>query len=357
MIPSLQPGGMERVMSQLASYFCSNNKYQVNLILYGIKREIFYKVPNNLIIHKPSFEFDNSRRILSTLKTIKFLRSKIKSIKPNTVLSFGELWNSFVLLSTLGLPYPVYVSDRCQPNKSLGKFHDFLRKILYIKAKGIICQTELAKDIYLKLLKHHNVTVIGNPIKKIDNENNYVKENIVLSVGRLIKTKHFDELIKIFSSIAKPDWKLIIVGDDALKQSNKAQLEELVKTLGMSDKIILAGKRNDVESFYNKAKIFAFTSSSEGFPNVIGEAMSAGLPVVAYDCVAGPSDLIEQGKTGYLIPLQDSTQFKLKLKTLMESDELRVQFGQNAKLSIKRFSADIISKQFETFILNESSAN
>jgi glycosyltransferase involved in cell wall biosynthesis len=125
----------------------------------------------------------------------------------------------------------------------------------------------------------------------------------------------------------------------------------------MAERIILAGKRNDVDLFYNKAKIFAFTSSSEGFPNVIGEAMSAGLPVVAYDCIAGPSDLIEQGITGYLVPLHDRVEFKLKLKNLMKSEALREQFSKRAQISIKKFSADIISKQFENFILSESALN
>ena len=124
------------------------------------------------------------------------------------------------------------------------------------------------------------------------------KENIVLSVGRLIRSKHHDKLIEIFSHVA-PGWKLIIVGDDSQKQNNMILLKDLIPKLNMNEKIILAGNQSDVDSYYLKSKIFAFTSSSEGFPNVVGEAMSAGLAVVAFDCVAGPSELIQSGETDF----------------------------------------------------------
>jgi GalNAc-alpha-(1->4)-GalNAc-alpha-(1->3)-diNAcBac-PP-undecaprenol alpha-1,4-N-acetyl-D-galactosaminyltransferase len=120
-IPSLQAGGMERVMSELANYSVEKGGYEVHLILYGIKREIFYNISDKIIIHKPIFEFDNTKRTWSTLKTIFYLRKKLKEINPVASLSFGEYWNNLVLLSTLGTKIPVFVSDRSQPNKSLGR--------------------------------------------------------------------------------------------------------------------------------------------------------------------------------------------------------------------------------------------
>ncbi|WP_158860033.1 glycosyltransferase family 4 protein [Lunatibacter salilacus] len=356
-IPSLQSGGMERVMSELANYFCGKREYEIHLILYGLKREIFYQVPENIHIHIPDFDFDNNKRTWNTIKTLWFLRQKIKAIQPDTVLSFGELWNNFVLLANLGLKNPVFVSDRCQPNKSLGKLHDALRKWLYPKAAGVICQTELARGIYSKMFSHTNLVVIGNPIRSIEKNPLINKENIILSVGRLIKSKHHDELIRIFSKIEAGDWKLIIVGDDALKEKNKEKLASLIQELGLKERVELAGKRLDVEDFYNKAKIFAFTSSSEGFPNVVGEAMSAGLPVVAYDCVAGPSDLIEHQKTGYLIKINEVNSFKDALEKLIKNESLRGTFGYEGKIKIQEFSVTNIAKQFEKIILNAHTSN
>ena len=273
-IHSLQAGGMERVMSELLHFFAAKEKYTVHLVLYGIKRDVFYEIPENISIHRPPFEFDNSRRLQSTLKTHFFLRKKIQEINPVSVLSFGERWNSMVLLALIGTKIPVYVSDRAQPNKSLGKLHDMLRKVLYPKAKGVIVQTQKALDIYKKMYSQDNFKVIGNPIRPIPSRN-VVKENVIVMVGRYIQSKQQNLLIEIFSELNAPDWKLVLVGYDHLKQQNQQQWEMLAKDLKVSHRVIFAGKQEDVEQYYLLSKIFAFSSASEGFPNVIGEAMSA----------------------------------------------------------------------------------
>lgn len=355
-IPSLQSGGMERVMVQLAEYFLSK-RHEVHMVLYGRRPEIFYPIPPSLIIHKPKFTFNNRWRFYYTLLTLLFVRRTIKSIHPDSILSFGELWNSFVLLATLGLKYPVYVSDRCQPDKRLGKIHGALRKWLYPKSAGVICQTETARQIYQSMFPRANFHVIGNPIRHIEIGRKIIRENIILSVGRLIHTKHFDELIQIFAEINVSDWKLVIVGDDALKQQNKEKLAALINNLGMQDRITLAGKRTDVDEFYTRAKIFAFTSSSEGFPNVIGEAMSAGLPVIAYDCIAGPAEMIEHGQTGFLVPLHNKELFKNYLLDLICDESKRKNMGEKSREKIKAFSAENIGKKFEILLTGENFTN
>jgi hypothetical protein len=80
---------------------------------------------------------------------MRFLRKKVKNIDPDTILSFGEYWNNLVLLSLYGLKYPVYISDRSQPDKDLGRVQNRLRDLLYPKAAGFIAQTSKAKEICL----------------------------------------------------------------------------------------------------------------------------------------------------------------------------------------------------------------
>jgi GalNAc-alpha-(1->4)-GalNAc-alpha-(1->3)-diNAcBac-PP-undecaprenol alpha-1,4-N-acetyl-D-galactosaminyltransferase len=353
-IPSLHAGGMERVMSVLAGYFCSKSEFEVHLIMYGIKPELFYTIPSNISIHKPSFIFNNKFRIWYSIKTLCYLRNKIKNLNPDSILSFGEYWNSFVLLALYGYNLPIYVSDRCQPDKSLGAIHDTLRKCLYPRAKGIIIQTGQAKEIYRKILPEAKLHIIGNPIRIIAKDEFVIREKIVLSVGRLIHSKHHDELIKLFVEIKEPGWKLIIVGGNALKQKNLERLQLLVQELKAEDEVILTGSRQDVDGFYRKSKIFAFTSSSEGFPNVIGEAMSSGIPVVAFDCVAGPSEMIEDGINGYLVPLFDYNMFKNRLKSLMQDDQFRDSMSKNTVKIHKRFSKEVIADTFLKTILEES---
>jgi len=349
-IPCLQAGGMERVMSQLASYFVSKDSFEIHLVLYGITREMFYRVPESVIIHKPRFEFNNSVRLLHSLKTLFFLRKEIKQISPAAILSFGEYWNSFVLIALYRLRYPVFVSDRCQPDKNLGKMQNFLRRRLYPGCAGIIAQTEKAAEIYYSQHLHNNIIVIANPIRRISGERNIPREKIILTVGRLIHTKHHDKLIELFLSIPAPEWKLVIVGYDHLKQENSVRLREMIAEHNAGERVILEGKQADVEAYYLRSSIFAFTSSSEGFPNVIGEAMAAGLPVIAFDCVAGPSEMVKDNKNGFLIPLFDYEMFRHKLALLMENPALRKQFGTRAVNDISSFSVDIIGERFLQFM-------
>ncbi|GAB1405507.1 glycosyltransferase family 4 protein [Lentimicrobium sp.] len=342
-------------MSVIANYFAKSGNIDVHLCVYGISKNQFYTLHKNVQIHIPDFDFNNERRFINTLKTMKFLRHKVRSLKPDALLSFGEYWNSFVLLSLYGLSYPVFISDRCQPDKSLGRLHDILRKVLYPKAAGIIFQTEAARSIYSRIVRHKNNAVIGNPIQEIALTAGTHRENIVLSLGRLIPSKHHDMLIDIFLASYQPGWKLIIVGGDVAKGVMLNQLTAKIARLKAENKIELTGNISSVETYYQRSRIFAFTSASEGFPNVIGEAMSAGLPVVAFDCVAGPSEMIENEKDGFLIPLFDQQLFSEKLKLLMKNESLREQMGAHARASIKRFAPEIIGQKYEQFIFQEKS--
>ena len=352
-IHSLGIGGMERVVAELANNFSERECVQVHIILIGRKREVVYPISELVTIHKPNFKFQNKRRHIDTLRTITFLRMRVKQINPDTVLSFGELWNNLVLIALKGLNIPIYVSDRSQPGKDLGRLHNYLRDQLYPNAAGYIAQTSKAKEICLSNGWNENIKVIGNPIRTIQTDGDSQRENIVLSVGRLIKTKHFDQLIKMFVEIGNTNWKLVIVGGDAKKQNLSKKLRDLIKDLGAEQQVFLEGKQKDIESYFRKSKIFAFTSSSEGFPNVIGEALSAGLPVVAYDCVAGPKDMIRNGENGYLIPLFDYEKFKERLTQLMINDEVRLKLGSNARMSITKYATDKIADHFYQFILDK----
>jgi glycosyltransferase involved in cell wall biosynthesis len=352
-IPSLHAGGMERVMSELLQYTSTQTGIKVHLILYGKNSVMFYKIPSNISIHKSPLIYKSKERYIFAFKTMKYIRNKIKSVKPDAVLSFGEFWNSFVLLALLRLNFPVYISDRCSPDKSFSRVHDYLRKRFYPLSEGVIAQTSKAKDLYKTQFKHTNVEVIGNPIRSIENSGAIESEKTIITIGRLIDTKHHNRLINIFAKLNAPEWKLVIVGGDAIKQKNSITLQEQIDIMGLSKRVELAGTQKDVESYLLRSKIFAFTSSSEGFPNVIGEALSAGLPVVSYDCVAGPSDMIDDGENGYLVPVFDDVLFQQRLQTLIDNEELRAEMGRKAKESIKRFSVETIGEKYLNFITSK----
>jgi GalNAc-alpha-(1->4)-GalNAc-alpha-(1->3)-diNAcBac-PP-undecaprenol alpha-1,4-N-acetyl-D-galactosaminyltransferase len=341
-------GGMERVMTELANDFVRQG-HDVHLVFFGIHRDVFYTLDPAIVLHRPAFAFDNRRRLLSTLRTLWFVRQCVSSLRPWAALSFGQYWNSFVLIALAGTGIPVFISDRSQPDKKLSRTQEWLRRLLYPRAAGIVAQTGYAGAFMKRIIGHSNIRVIANPVREIGAGKTASRERMVLTVGRLIKTKHHDELIKTFLRAAMPDWRLVIIGDDALKQDNRAHLETIICEHGAVDRVELAGARKDVDDFYRRAGIFAFTSSSEGFPNVIAEAQSAGLPVVAFDCVAGPSELIRDGENGYLVNLFDYDTFSQRLRLLMEQPDLREQLGAAAKSSVQSFYVPAIANQYLDF--------
>lgn len=346
-VPDLHKGGMERVMSELAAYFSNKANTEVHIILLTNRSKIFYKVPENVSLHIPVFTFNNKTRIILTIKTLFFLRKTIRKIRPRAVLSFGETYNSFVLLSCLMLHIRVFVSDRSRPNKRWGFFHENLRRIIYRKAYGIISQTSFSKKFLMKETGHKNIQVIPNPIKVFENKA-LGRENVILNVGRLIKSKRIDLLLKIFSNCQNDGWKLWLVGEGDEKES----LEQLSKDLNIADKVIFWGKQEDMGKFYGTSKIFAFTSESEGLPNVLLEAMATGESCISFDCIAGPRDLITNGENGYLVTMYDCDEFVSKLNLLIKNDELRERFSKNAQKKTEEYHINIIGEKFYNFLLS-----
>ncbi len=348
--PSLATGGRERVMSALIN-FCIQKGDDVHLILYAKKRTIYFPLDSRVIIHEPLFG-KNKSDMLYALKSIIYIRETTKKIKADRMVSFEEKWNRIALLATLGLNMKKIISNRNNPYRDYGFIDRTLAKWLYPKADLLIAQTQIAKEVYEKRYKLKRCTVIGNPINPLDVDfANCKRDNIVVSVGRLMSSKNHDRLIRIFANTDYKNWKLIIVGGDFANQSNSIKLKKIINELNLEKHVILAGAQKDVNSYLLKSKIFAFTSDKEGFPNVIGEAMAAKLPVVSYDCVAGPSDMISDGVNGYLIPVYDDNMFVEKLNRLMIDEELRKSMAENAVQSIKKFDSNVILTKFYNAIV------
>jgi glycosyltransferase involved in cell wall biosynthesis len=247
------------------------------------------------------------------------------------------------MLACLGLHARVFLSDRSSPELNIGRFQKWLRRLLYPRATGLLTQTNKAREISKANELNDRIFVVPNPVVMPNIAAESARQNTILSVGRMVATKNYDCLIRIFASLNAGNWRLIIVGDDAQGQKHRSTLESLADRLRVADRVEFAGQQSDVQSFYDRAKIFAFTSSSEGFPNVVAEALASGLPVVSYDCVAGPSDLIKNGENGYLVKLFDEQAFGKKLADLIVDEDRRVQMSINARKSVARLSIDRVA--------------
>ena len=104
--------------------------------------------------------------------------------------------------------------------------------------------------------------------------------------------------------------------------------------------------------YYNKSKIFAFTSRFEGFPNALTEAMAFGVPCIATNCPSGPAELIEHGNNGFLIPVDDQQSLEDKLVSLMTNDKLRLKFSEECIKNMDKFKIDNVTREWQKTINN-----
>lgn len=339
---TLNFGGAERYISHLAN-FMSKHNIQVFIILLD-NSPIKYDLDENIKIIQPSKDRPKSiwPKFFYFIYIVNYLRKSIKKINPSLILNTAF---PVFILAIINRSLPIYVSIRCDPkNISLiegFEIPNFVRKIFYKKANGIIAQTIYAKDTISKQLNHKNVITIPNFL--VESEEIQVdKKNEIVFVGRLVKSKGVDFLIRAFSKLKKNNWKLIIVGDGPQKKS----LESLVLNLNMNHKIIFKGNQKEVSSYYKRARIFAFPSLTEGFPNALLEAMSYGLACVSFDCVSGPSEIIQDGINGFLVENGNELALVEKLNLLIENEVLRNKISQEAIYVRKKYNIETIGKKY-----------
>lgn len=189
-----------------------------------------------------------------------------------------------------------------------------------------------------------NVTVIPNALTYEGLEVSSLNNHKAIAVGRLTHQKGFDRLIKAWTVIHEecPDWQLDIIGEGEDKDSLEAQIIDA----RLQDVIHLVQPTIDVKQIYLRSSLLVMTSRYEGFGLVLTEAHSFGIPTVAFNCKCGPSDIIQDGITGFLVEDGDIAQFAEKVITLINDETLRKQMGAAAYRHSERFSEERVMAQW-----------
>jgi len=322
-LPSLICGGAERTATLLSNFLVKRG-YSVSILLL-FDKPIFYSLDESIIVIKPQLKRENTNKYLYLLYLPFFIKKSLKALKPDRLFILGYI--SLFLISILFVRknYKVVISNRTNPLRSLFPFYQFIRNKLYKTADGIIAQTEFAKRVYEARIKHKSIIVIPNFLREIIHYP-AVKENIIITVGRLVPEKGHEYLMKAFASSDYKDWKLVIVGGGYLE----TQLNDLIIELNLQGKVDFIGFSTEVDKWLSKAKLFVMSSQTEGYPNALIEAMAHDLPCISFDCIAGPAEIINNNVNGFLIPLNNVQMMSDAISKMINNNLLRSEIGHNA---------------------------
>jgi glycosyltransferase involved in cell wall biosynthesis len=338
-------GGVARVLSIKANYFVEKFGYEVHLLSQNENDELpFYEFNSKVVFHKMILK-GNAFQFLKSYK--KQINQKINEIKPDVILVADNGLKAFVFPFIAKTKMPIVFE--CHGSKFIEEkfqkgdfFSKLLLKIKYqFKDFGArrFAKIVALSDENLKEWKVSNGIVIPNPSWIKTENSSTLKNKKVIVVARNSYEKGLDRLVLIWEEIHKkyPDWTLEIYTDER---------ESLDKKEGMNCFHFV----KNIEEKYLESSIYMMTSRSEGFPMVLIEAMSCGLPCIAFDCPIGPRAIITNAENGFLIPENDFEMYIERLSFLIENEEVRLKFGRDAKETANQFSVDKIMEKWKLFL-------
>ncbi len=222
-----------------------------------------------------------------------------------------------------------------------------------------VSQAGLERYVQIKAVPKYKIRYIPNGVdterfrpnpearKLLRKELGVDADFVWIAVGRFDPQKDYPNMLRAFSQLwkEKPKARLFIVGDGPLRP----EMENLAKELSIDSQVKFLGIRRDVPDLLNAADAYVMSSAWEGMPNVILEAASTGLPIVATD-VGGNSEIVVHGKTGFLVPPRDPTaSAKAMLELVNLSEEERRKMGEEArKHTEENFNLERVVGMWET---------
>lgn len=268
-------------------------------------------------------------------------KNKIDLNRYDKIFTVGHNITAVVILRNLLVSKKIYACEHINFN-SLSYVSRLFVKCLYRFISGVIVLNEVQKKKF-KFLAENKVFVIPNSIPFIPDLQSNLKAKKIIMLGRLSKEKGLDRLLDIAQGLQKyiKDWTIDIYGDGEMR----FWLEDNIKRKGLKDIVILKGCLSDVKMAYCTGSIYIMTSYTEAMPMVLIEAMSCGLPVVAYELDV-LHELIENEFNGFIIKNNSVSDFISKLILLIENYELRAELGNAAQEFSYSFNSMSVNKKW-----------
>lgn len=328
----------------IANYLPNKKWESHKTILFKIKREILRSInKSHMLNYERRYELDYIRSGIQNL---------LNSFSPDIIITMDAKTTSAIKWSDLENQYPLITMSHYNAEEILACTTTFERQML---EKSNIIQVLMPHDIdvFAKAFPGIHLVHIPNIVPQY-NVSLVTKKTThkIINVARLDKSqKRQHLLIEAFARIAfkYPEWKLEFWGEEQESKRYSTYLRSLIKKYHLEHQVFLKGNADHVIDVYRKANIFAFPSHYEGFPLAMTEAMSAGLPVIAYQSCAAVNELIKNKKNGLLVN-NGIDSLSSGLEWMMTHEEARRAMGQQAQQDMKAYSAEEIWNQWENLL-------
>ena len=171
---------------------------------------------------------------------------------------------------------------------------------------------------------------------------------VVLGVGRLAPQKDFDALLRAFAEATPPrELNLVILGEGP----ERSALLSRASDLGISDRVFLPGFVPNPHAYLRRARVFVLSSRNEGFPGALIEAMEAGAAIVSTDCPFGPSEILDEGRFGRLVPVGDAQGLADALRAELDDVDVGVDARQVERAEwMRQFDPEVITERYLALI-------
>lgn len=357
-------GGIEKSVAALANMLCE--KYEVEVACsYKLFENSVFPVNDKVTIKyltdfKPNRkELKSAIRSKNIFKIFKegFYAIKVLMKRRSTMVKYIKNCDSDVVIATRDI-FDEWLGDYGKEETlKIGwehnHYHNDFKYASNItranrKLDYLVLVSNSLREFYSKELINNKCecVYIPNVIESVPEKLAPLNNKRLVSVGRLSPEKGFMDLLKIYTLLHKdyPDWKLDIVGDGVEKE----RLEKFIEEHELQDFVTLHGFRDKdyIDKLLHDSSIYLLTSYTESFGIVLIEAMSHGVPCIAFDSAEGARELIQSGKNGYLIKNRSYTAFIKKVSDLIENKEERKRIGKVSKEGVKQYTCEVVSKQW-----------
>ena len=345
LIYSLNGGGAERVMSVLCNNLVKHG-YEVHLGIYN-RSDDDYPLRDEVKIHMLSEKKYNSK-IKNIFYRIKQISNLIKEVKPNFVVPFlgTVVIESFVASRFKKTTFISAVrNDPAQAHPK--KLEKYLFLLVNCLSTAIFVQNNMQKEYYPRIVQK-KVFAVFNPVSEhfVENSHSDIEKIVnIATSGRLDGQKNHKMLIDAMEIVAErhSEVKLTIYGAGKLRE----ELDGYIIEKKLEDNVKMFGRTNDMMGELQKKDLFVMSSDYEGMPNALLEAMALGMPCISTDCRTGPSEMIENYKSGILVPIKDAEKMAEAICYMVEHPNEANEMGKNArKFALENCTVDVITEKF-----------